>query len=184
MVQSLFSFNTYTIFLSSPPPLSSQLVPLSATLTGITKVNVDYNFINKFSIKPFKIVLNWPNRPVVYLNDVYKPSLSDLLSTFSPGNSAFSYSVISPKNIDLSTVSSSIEIYYENGVIHYYPITFFVNSDNVIDLDLDILSIQNTDEPYGTIFNIQSNSRNTVFNITDIEVDEKYKTIPSVDGYV
>ena len=54
MVQSLFSFNTYTIFLSSPPPLSSQLVPLSATLTGITKVNVDYNFINKFSIKPFK----------------------------------------------------------------------------------------------------------------------------------
>jgi hypothetical protein len=184
MAQSLFSFNNYTLVLSSPPPLSSQIIPLSATLTGVTRVGVDYNFINKFSVKPFKVVLNWPGRPSIFLNDVYKPSLLDPLSTFSPGNSAYSFTVISPKNTDPSVVSSTINVYYENGVIHYYSISFLLNSDNVIDLDLDILNIQNTDKAFGTVFNLQSNTRNTVFNCTDISVEEKYKYIPSVDGYV
>lgn len=184
MAQSLFSFNSYTLVLSSPPPLSSQIVQLSATLTGVTRVGVDYNFLNTFQTKPYKVILNWPGRPAVYLNDVYKPNTIDTLSTFSPANSALSYTVITPKNIDPQVLGSTIEIFYENGVVHTYSITFLINSDNVIDLDLDVLSIQNTDQPFGTIFNLQSNSRNTVFNCTDNVIDPKYQYIPSVDGYV
>jgi hypothetical protein len=185
MAQSLFSYNNYTLVLSSPPPLSSRIIALSAVISGVTKVDVDYNFLYTFNVKPFKVLLNWPGRNTIYLNDMYITDINlDPLSTYSPMNSALSHTVVTSKAVDQTSQPASIQIYYENGVVHTYSITFFVNSENVIDLDLDVLGIQNTYEPYGTVFNLQSNSKNIVFTSTDLPVNERYKYIPEVDGYV
>jgi hypothetical protein len=176
MVQSLFNFNTYTLVLSSPPPLSSIVIPLSGAIQGVTRVQVDYNQLD-FTVKPFKVILNWPNRPPVVINESFLPTLL-------PANSALSFTVIAPKSTNPILAPASILLYYENGIVHTFSILFVVNSDNIIDLDLDVLSVQNAYQEYGTIFNIQSNSRNTVFNLTDVVPDPKYIGNTPTDGYV
>ena len=42
MAQSLFNFNNLTIALSSPPPLSTQNITLSAYIQGVTKAQINY----------------------------------------------------------------------------------------------------------------------------------------------
>jgi len=168
MAPSLFSINNYMLSLWSPPPTATETLFLSATLQGTTKVVVDYNQLN-FNVKPFKVVLDWPNEDKVALNDTYVyDAFTDSLSTYSPLNSAFSYTVLAPQSIQPVNTSSTITIYYENGYIHTFYITFLIYSDNVIDMDLDVLDIQNTNQEFGTVFNLQSNRNNIVFNNTDI----------------
>lgn len=168
MAQSLFNFNSYQITLSSPPPLSSSVYTLSAFINGITKVYLNYNLLN-FNVKPFKVVIDWPYKDPYALNDVYVYNAElDSLSTYAPTNSALSYTVITPQTVDPIRTDSTVAIYYENGIIHTFTIIFVINSDNVIDMDLNVLDIQNTDQPFGTVYNFQSNRDNVVYNSTDI----------------
>lgn len=115
MAISLFSINNYFLTLSSPPPNATETFTLSATLQGTTKININYNLLN-FNVQPFKVIINWPGQEPVVLNDTYVfDSYTDSLSTFSPLNSAFSYTVLAPISIDPVNLNSTIKIYYENG---------------------------------------------------------------------
>ena len=158
MVQSLFNINSYTLTLSSPPPSVTSSFNITASIQGVTRVVVNYNLLN-FTVKPFKAVIIWPFQDPIALNGSF--------STLSTINSAFSYTVIAPPSIDPVDLPSSILLYYENGVIHTFNITFKVYSDNIIDMDLNVLNIQNTDQNFGTVYNLQSNRDNVVFNSTD-----------------
>ena len=183
MAQSLFNFNTVIIPLSSPPPSVDTTFTINTPIQGITKVYLDYKLIN-FAVKPFKIIINWPGRPPVVINDVYVyDSVLDPLSTFSPANSGLSYSVVAPKQITPTTFNASTVVYYENGIKHTFNINLNSTSDNIIDLDLNILDIQNADEAFSTVFNLQSNSKNVVFNSTDVTITDQYKNNSPSDGY-
>ena len=168
MEPSLFNFNTYSLQLSSPPPLSSQIMSLSAVVQGVTRIDVDYNLLN-FPVKPYKIVLNWPFRAPVAVNDVFiTNSVIDPLSTFSPANSALSYTVVVPKSVEPATYNAQINIYYENGIIHYFNVAIIAYCDNLIDLDLNVLDVQNGYIPFTTVYNLQSNRDNMLYNSTDV----------------
>ena len=170
MAQSLFNIKTSIVTLSSPPPTSTQTYELSAYISGITKVFINYNHLN-FAVKPFKVVLDWPNQPPYTLNDTYVYNATlDSLSTFSPANSALSFTVISPTSVDPVLTDGNVKIYYENGIVHTFYIKFIINSDNIIDMDLNILNIQNTNQPFGTVYNLQSNRDNVVFNSIDNKI--------------
>ena len=88
------------------------------------------------------------------------------MTSFLP-NSAYSYTVLSPTGTSPIKTNSSALIYYENGGITTF--NFFINvfPDNTIDLDLDVLDVQNMDIAFGTIYNLQSNRNNVVYNIND-----------------
>jgi hypothetical protein len=183
MAQSLFNFNTIIVSLSSPPPIIDGTFTIETPIQGVTKVYLNYNLLN-FAVKPFKVILNWPGRAPVVLNDIYIHDYNiDPLSTYSPANSAFSYSVVAPKQITPETLPATAIIYYENGIKHTFNINLNMSSDNIIDLDLDVLDIQNTNQAFTTVFNLQSNSRNVVFNSTDIVIPEKYANNSPSDGY-
>lgn len=183
MVQSLFNFNTVVVTLSSPPPSVDATFTIETPVQGVSKIYLNYNLLN-FAVKPFKVIINWPGRAPVVLNDVYVyDNVVDPLSTLSPTNSAFSYSVVAPKEITPITLPASAIIYYENGVKHTFNINLNMSSDSLIDLDLDVLDIQNTDQPFTTVFNFQSNLRNVVFNSTDIVIPENYVNNSPSDGY-
>lgn len=168
MEPSLFNINNYTLSLWSPPPTATESLFLSANIQGTTKVYVDYNKLN-FNVKPYKVILNWPNQDKVVLNDTYVyDAYTDSLSTYSPLNSAFSYTVIAPQSIQPANTTPTISIYYENGYIHTFFITFFIYSDNVIDMDLNVLDIQNANQEFATVFNFQSNRDNIVYNNSDV----------------
>lgn len=166
----------------SPPPTATETLYLSAILQGTTKVTVDYNNLN-FNVKPFKVILNWPGEDRIALNDTYVyDAFTDSLSTFSPLNSAFSYTVIAPQSIQPVNTTSTINIYYENGYIHTFNVTFLIYSDNVIDMDLNVLDIQNTNQEYGTVFNLQSNRDNVVYNNTDI-IENYFGRAQAAEGF-
>ena len=110
MEPSLFNFNTLSLVLSAPPPLSTRTMYLSSYIQGVTKAQLNYNqlfFVNSTTlsgIKPFKIKLEWDQslggESTVIINDVYKFDINtDPLSTFSPLNSALSYYVYTPTQI-------------------------------------------------------------------------------------
>jgi hypothetical protein len=189
MEQSLFSFNSYTLYLSAPTPTpytgTTQSILTSAYLTGITRVNVNFNQLFTFTSKPFKIIMEWPDRPAINLNEPYlfQSSLASV-SSFFQANSALVSTVVCPKNIGQSLFGSSIKVYYSNGCIQTFNVKLLLNSDNIIDMDLDVLDIQNTNQSLGTIFNLQSNTRNTVFNCTDNIISSEFDTIYKTDGYV
>jgi hypothetical protein len=166
MAQSLFSFDTKIISLSAPTNSSS--ITLSAVIQGVTNVIYDYNSL-VFASDPFKVSLRWPGEefPTV-INDVYAhDSVIDPLSTFSPLLSTLSQKVISPKSTAPSTLNSSVTIYYEDGNILTFNIDIIATSDNIIDLNLDVLDIQNTNQEFTTTYNLQAQKGNVVFNITD-----------------
>lgn len=171
MEQSLFSFNTTFVTLTSPTPLSSQVMSFYVPVFGVTRVFINYNKLN-FTVKPFKIVLNWPYQEPITINDTYKVGLLiNPLSTYSPTNSALSYTIITPATVENANLQSSVKIYYENGIIHTFTINFNVFSDNIIDMDLNVLDIQNTDQPFSTVYNLQSNRDNVVYNVIDSQID-------------
>lgn len=161
MEQSLYSFNSYTLVLSSPPPLSSQLIMSSAIIKGITKITLDYTLLN-FSVNPYKVILNWPGEDATIINSEFTN-----LSAFSIAAADLSYTVFSSKSTSPTTVSPTFVFYYENGVIHTFTCNITAFSDNIIDMDLNVLDIQNAYEPFSTIYNLQSNRDNVVFNLTD-----------------
>lgn len=166
----LYSFDTYTLNLSSPPPTGSQLtqtINLSANVQGVTRLYLNYNGLSGFGVNPYKIVLNWDGQDPVTINNVWFNSVIDpTLTSFLP-NSAYSYTVLSPTGTSPIKTNSSALIYYENGGITTF--NFFINvfPDNTIDLDLDVLDVQNMDIAFGTIYNLQSNRNNVVYNIND-----------------
>lgn len=181
MAQSLFSFNSYTITLSSPSPTVSQTISLSAMTQGITNFVLDFSQLS-FNVKPFKILVNWPNREPINVNSIFDISSKLFPTSFAP-ISSYTQNVLTSKYYYPMTYTPSVVIYYENGVIHTFSIYITVNPENAIDLDLDVLSIQNTDQDYGTVYNIQSNTKNIVFNSVDNTVNSiqpGYNT----DGYV
>lgn len=166
MAQSLFSFDTKIISLSAPTTSSN--ITLSAVIQGVTNVIYDYSNL-VFDSHPYKVSITWPDEqyPIV-INDIYiHNSTIDPLSTFSPLLSTLSQKVISPKSIASSTLNSYIKIYYENGSILNFNVNVVATSDNIIDLNLDVLNIQNTNQEYTTTYNLQSQKGNVVFNITD-----------------
>ena len=162
MEQLLYSFNSYTIVLSSPPPLSSQLMVTNAIVKGVTKISLDYSLLN-FTVSPYKVILNWPGQDATVINSEFTN-----LSTFTIANTALSYTVFSSKSPAPTTVSPSFVFYYQNGIIHTFTCIITAFSDNVIDMDLNVLDIQNAYEPFSTVYNLQSNRDNVVFNLTDI----------------
>jgi hypothetical protein len=166
----LYSFNTYTVNLSSPPPIGNQItqtVNLSANVQGTTKIYLNYNQLSGFDINPYKIVLNWDGQDPVTINNVWFNSVIDpILTSFLP-NSAYSYTVLAPIATSPVYTNSSALIYYENGGITTFNLYINVFPDNTIDLDLDVLDIQNMDIAFGTIYNLQSNRDNVVYNIND-----------------
>lgn len=167
MQQTLYSFNTYTVNLSSLPPVASNTYTLSGIIQGVTRVNLNYNSLN-FTIKPYKIVINWPNTDPVIINNVWFNAVIDpTLTTFQP-NSALSFTVLSPTIIAPITYSSKVSIYYENGSITTFNILLLQLPDNTIDMDLNVLDVQNTNTPFSTIYNLQSNRDNVVYNINDL----------------
>lgn len=172
MAPSYFSFNTYTLRLSSPPPLSSLLIKnLSGNIVqGITRIGIDYNQLN-FNVKPFKVYIDWGyNGQTLYLNDYYVLDTEyDPLSTYSPLLSSQSYTVVSPSDSRPFTISPTIKIYYENGCITTFVYNIDVCPDNIIDMDLNVLDIQNIDKPFNTVYNLQSNKGNVVYNVTDLQ---------------
>jgi len=167
MQPTLYSFNTYTVNLSSPPPATSQTYSLSGIIQGVTKVYLNYNLLN-FTVNPYKIVINWPNTKPITINNVWFNSKIDpSLTTFQP-NSAYSYTVYAPTLITPVTFNSNVNIYYENGVITTFNISLLQLPDNTIDMDLQVLDVQNTNTPFSTIYNLQSNRDNVVYNINDL----------------
>lgn len=166
MAQSLFSFDTKIISLSAPSTSSS--VTLSAVIQGVTNVIYDYNSL-VFASDPYKVAISWPgDRFPTVINDVYiHDSVIDPLSTFSPLLSALSQKVIAPKSVAPSTLNSYVKIYYEDGNILTFSVDIIATSDNVIDLNLDVLDIQNTNQEFTTTYNLQAQKGNVVFNITD-----------------
>lgn len=164
MEQSLYSFNSYTLVLSSPPPLSSQVMELNANIKGVTRINIDYSLLN-FSVYPYKVILNWPGKEATIINSLYTH-----LSTFSIANTALSYTVFSSKSQAPTKVSPSLVIYYENGIIHTFTCNITAFSDNIIDMDLNVLDIQNVYESFSTVYNLQSNRDNIVYNLTDVKI--------------
>jgi len=166
----LYSFNTYTVNLSSPPPIVNQLtqtINLSANVQGTTKIYLNYNQLSGFGINPYKIVLNWAGEDPITINNVWFNTVIDpTLTSFLP-NSAYSYTVLAPIAASPVYTNSSALIYYENGGITTFNLYINVFPDNTIDLDLDVLDIQNMDIAFGTIYNLQSNRDNVVYNIND-----------------
>ena len=167
MQPTLYSFNTYTVNLTSNTPTTNGTYNFYGIIKGVTRVNLNYNNLN-FTVKPYKVVINWANQDPVVINNVWFNNVIDpTLTTFLP-NSAYSYTVLAPTLTTPVNVNSSLKIYYENGVINTFNISLLQTPDNVIDLDLDILDVQNTDIPFGTIYNIQSNRDNVVYNANDL----------------
>jgi hypothetical protein len=164
----LYSFNTYTVNLSSPPPIVNQLtqtINLSANVQGTTKIYLNYNQLSGFGINPYKIVLNWAGEDPIIINNVWFNTVIDpTLTSFLP-NSAYSYTVLAPIAASPVYTNSSALIYYENGGITTFNLYINVFPDNTIDLDF--LDIQNMDIAFGTIYNLQSNRDNVVYNIND-----------------
>jgi len=168
MQQILYSINSYTVNLSSPPPLGTQSYNLSATVQGVTRVNLNYNYLN-FNTQPYKIVINWDGKDPVTINNIWFNNVIDpTLTTFLP-NSAYSFNVFSPTATSVTNTNSSVLIYYQNGAITTFNIFLAITPDNTIDMDLNVLDVQNTDKPFTTIYNLQSNRDNIVYNITDIQ---------------
>lgn len=178
MEPSLFNFNTISLVLSAPPPLSTRTMYLSSYIQGVTKAQLNYNqlfFVNSTTlsgIKPFKIKLEWDQslggESTVIINDVYKFDINtDPLSTFSPLNSALSYYVYTPTQIQPQQLNSKYTVYYENGVIHTYQNKVFLISDNVIDMNLNVTELQNAYQKGLNVFNISSEKGNMMFNVTN-----------------
>jgi hypothetical protein len=168
MESSLFSINQQTILLESTVPTSDQTFTGTVITQGVTKLTIDYSTFFNYSIDAFKVVLRWPGQDPVSINDYYVyASKADPLSTFSPYLSGLSSTVIVPKSIAPTTMPAVFKIYFENGVIFEYNYNIISHSDNIIDLELDVLDIQNTDQSFGTVYNVQSNKGDTVFNFVD-----------------
>ena len=151
---------------------------LSSYIQGVTKAQLNYNqlfFVNSTTlsgIKPFKIKLEWDQslggESTVIINDVYKFDINtDPLSTFSPLNSALSYYVYTPTQIQPQQLNSKYTVYYENGVIHTYQNKVFLISDNVIDMNLNVTELQNAYQKGLNVFNISSEKGNMMFNVTN-----------------
>jgi len=167
MHPTLYSFNTYTVNLTSDTPASSTTYTFNGIIKGVTKVYINYNLLN-FTVKPYKIVLNWPNQAPITINNVWFNKVIDpSLTTFQP-NSAYSYTVIAPTLNVPVTNNAQVQIYYENGVINTFNVSLLTMPDNTIDLDLNVLDVQNTNIPFGTVYNIQSNRDNVVYNFNDL----------------
>jgi len=167
MQPTLYSFNTYTVNLTSATPASDATYSFNGIIKGVTKVYINYNQLN-FTVKPYKIVLNWPNQNPITINNVWFNNVIDpSLTTFQP-NSAYSYSVIAPTFNVPVTNNAQVKIYYENGVTSTFNISLLTIPDNTIDLDLNVLDVQNSDIPFGTIYNVQSNRDNVVYNFNDL----------------
>jgi hypothetical protein len=167
MVQSLYSLSTSVISLSAPPVFITQTINSNVNIQGVTKVIINYNNLS-FSSKPFKVRIGWPDIDPIVINDVYIiDNVNDPLFTFSPTNSGLSQIVLTPQSNIITPKQANIQIYYENGVILTYVIAILIAPDNIIDLDLNILSIQNENLKYSTVYNLQSNRDNMVYNIKD-----------------
>jgi len=171
MAQSLFNFNNLTIALSSPPPLSTQNITLSAYIQGVTKAQINYTQLLSFTAKPFKVKLQWDptsDDGTTIINDVYAyDGITDPLSTFSPLNSALSYYVYTPKQAGPQQFTAVFTVYYENGVIHYFNNNITIVGENVIDLDLNTIDIQNTFYTDTITYNVVSEKGNVAFNLVD-----------------
>lgn len=164
-----YSFNTYTVNLTSNPPTTSTTTTynIAGTIQGVTRINLNYNLLN-FSTNPYKITINWPNQNPIIINNIWVNNVIDpTLTNFQP-NSAYSYTVLAPTTITPITYNSTVGIYYENGGISKFNISLLQLPDNIIDMDLNVLDVQNTDTPFSTIYNIQSNRNNVVYNFNDL----------------
>lgn len=165
MDTSPYSFNTYFLRLSTLPP-SSPTTTFEAygLIKGTTKVILDYNYIAQYcALSAYKISVRWPGEDTVYLN-----SQLTTLSTFTPANSALSYYVFSPQYQTYTILNPVVQIYYQNGTIQTINCYLTSFCDNIIDMDMNLLSIQNSNQEYSTIYNLQSNRDNVVYNVTDI----------------
>jgi len=173
MAQSLFNFNTLNLTLSAPPVLSTMVIYLSSYIQGTTKVQLNYNNLFAFKTGAYKTKLVWdasqPSNTTTIINSVYKyDSVLDPLSTFSPLNSALSYYVYVPQQTSPQVTNSIYTIYFQNGTVLTYQNSIFLSSDNVIDLNLNVLDVQNTYYPGANVYNIVSQKGGVVFNSTDI----------------
>lgn len=167
MAQSLYNFSTCLVTLSAPAALTTQTINSSYTIQGITRVIINYNNL-QFSSNAFKIRIFWPDQTPVTINDVYiTDNVIDPLLTYSPANSSLSQTVLAPKSNIITPKQATIQIYYENGVVLTYVVKFSIIPDNIIDLDLNVLSVQNENVKYSTVYNLQSNRDNVVYNIKD-----------------
>jgi len=168
MEPSLFSFKTYTVTLTAPPSLSSQNISMNFAYRGVTKVNLNFNNLFSFSSQPFKYAVTWPGQPTLYINSVVANNVFAIPNfTAATAASALSYNVLESPSIAPINLPANVKVYFNNGVTLNYTLNFKVYSYNSIDLDLDILDVQNSIQPFTTIYNLQSNSQNVVFNITD-----------------
>lgn len=174
MAQSLFSFNTLSIPLSAPPPLSTQIIYLSSYIQGVTRAQIDYtklffsNNITFSAIKPFKVELVWGDGSETIVNDTYVyDSINDPLSTFSPFNSAASYHVYVPKS-PYTELNATFTIYYENGIKHYHQNTVYLLSDNTIDLNLGLTDLQFISDKEYNVYNFSSTKGGMLYNNIDL----------------
>jgi hypothetical protein len=167
MVQSLYSLSTCVVTLSAPPVFTTQTINSSVKIQGITRVVINYNNLS-FNSNPFKVKITWPDASPIVINDIYTAdNVIDPLLTFSPTNSGLSQTVLTPQANIITPKQATIQIYYENGTILTYVIAFYIAPDNIIDLDLNVLSIQNENTKYSTVYNLQSNRDNIIYNIKD-----------------
>ena len=170
MVPSYFSPHTYSIQLSSLPPTSSMTYSLTAVMQGITKAIINYTGLS-FIQQPYKVVLEWDlsqSAAITTINDVYLyDSVIDPLSTFTPTNSGLSTYVFVPQTMSPQTINSRFRIFYENGYITTFLMTTLLISENIIDMDLNLIDAQNTRKQLGNVYNIQSVAQNIVFNVID-----------------
>lgn len=169
MENSYFSFDTYTVQLSSPPPTTSQLFELSGHIQGVTRVYLDTNLLS-FAQKPYKVKLDWSDGPM-YFDDVYIADTTiDTLSTFSPLLTSFFSHTYHPQSVAPYTQTIEFAVYYENGVIHEFEIGLVVSADNLIDHDLNVLSVQSIVEPNSTVLNVAS-QKGMVFCLADAQLE-------------
>jgi len=173
MQQLLFNPNTTVVTLSSPPTLVSQNIYSSVILQGVTQVVLNYNqLLSSFPYNPYKVILQWPGSQQTVVNNVQVQSYDNILSyptfTFTSNLSAASSNLFTPNNVAPQYQQATVQVYYENGAVLNYYIGFTIYCDNIIDLDLNVLSVQNTYQQFGTVYNLQSNTQNTVYNFTDI----------------
>ena len=145
MEQSLYSFNSYTLVLSSPPPLSSQLIMSSAIIKGITKITLDYTLLN-FSVNPYKVILNWPGEDATIINSEFT-NLSALIYIQTTPEVCLERTHIrnrkGEESIPLSYLSSCHN-YHENWIIDNNNVPLLIlNGNNVIETSTLITFINN-----------------------------------------
>lgn len=153
-----FNFHSFFLQLTGATPTTNVTQSLTAAIQGSTQVTIDWSKIAALNKPAWKILINWDNSPLQIISPDYSSTYSVFLSTFSTH-------LFTPVLSSIDTRNTSLSVFFDNGVIYSWNITFLLLAENTIDLDLNLMASQNLGN-LQSIINLQSNGENVLFNST------------------